>query len=385
MIQNTEQVCTATSAEVPLTGGTKRYRNIDGLRAIAALCIMAMHVWTRGGYGVPWELPRFVQRMTLRYLNGAFADFVLLFYMIAAFSLSCGYYARIKQGEITLDAYYRRRYTRILPPLALLVGVDLIVSVISARALTGRTLAEAFTNLTLLFGFYPQGGMEIAGVGWTLGVIFGFYILFPFMVFLFWNRRRGWISLAVLCVVNVTALYFFERAGGGYTETNVMRWLCYFGVGMLLYLYREALARLLARRLWLTIPMMLLGFLVMLLPIEGGGYWWNQARSTMDFIGFAMVMIAALGADIPLLAGRVAHYLGTRGLEIYLFHIVVLRVWRMTGVMHLFGSGIPSFLLSYLLTLGGTLLVVEGYRHTKKRVCTLFDDFIKKHASRKRQ
>ena len=56
-----------------------------------------------------------------------FTNFTLLFMIVSGFSLCCGYYTRIKEGTITPNAFYRKRYLRILPFFALLCLIDLAV------------------------------------------------------------------------------------------------------------------------------------------------------------------------------------------------------------------------------------------------------------------
>lgn len=62
-------------------------------------------------------------------------------------------------------------------------------------------LYEAFADLTLCFSLIPN--ISVIGVGWTLGVIFLFYILFP-VTFLYGNKSGAEESLQMFYF----ALYF---------------------------------------------------------------------------------------------------------------------------------------------------------------------------------
>ena len=57
-----------------------------------------------------------------------FTDFTLMFMVVSGFSLCCGYYDRVKTGEITPNAFYKKRYMRILPFFACLCLLDLVMS-----------------------------------------------------------------------------------------------------------------------------------------------------------------------------------------------------------------------------------------------------------------
>lgn len=46
--------------------------------------------------------------------------------------------------------------------------------------LTLDSLYEAYVNITLMFGIFQSMKITVVGIGWTLGVTFAFYRLFPF-------------------------------------------------------------------------------------------------------------------------------------------------------------------------------------------------------------
>lgn len=130
---------------------------------------------------------------------------VLLFMLISAFSMCCGYFDRIRNGQISIDSFYKKRYHRIWPFFALLVIIDLLLNhSISA-------LYEAFADLTLCFGLLPNPDIQVIGVGWFLGVVFLFYMLFPFFCFLIGNKRRAWLSFVISILYYFVCIeYFFD-------------------------------------------------------------------------------------------------------------------------------------------------------------------------------
>lgn len=50
-----------------------------------------------------------------------FTNFTLLFMIISAFSMCCGYYERVKSGAITPAKFYAKRYHRTWPFFAMMV------------------------------------------------------------------------------------------------------------------------------------------------------------------------------------------------------------------------------------------------------------------------
>ena len=77
----------------------ENFSSLDGLRAYAAVSIVLLHVLANLmikpsdniliGDVIPW-----------------FTNFTLLFMIISAFSMCCGYYERIKSGAITPAKFY---------------------------------------------------------------------------------------------------------------------------------------------------------------------------------------------------------------------------------------------------------------------------------------
>lgn len=95
----------------------ENYSSLDGLRAYAAVGIVLMHVQANlmikpsdnflTSDIIPW-----------------FTNFTLLFMIISAFSMCCGYYERVKSGAITPANFYAKRYHRTWPFFAMMVMIS---------------------------------------------------------------------------------------------------------------------------------------------------------------------------------------------------------------------------------------------------------------------
>lgn len=113
-----DKLVTPTSANV-----RENYSSLDGLRAYAAVGIVLMHVLANlmikpsdnilTGNVIPW-----------------FTNFTLLFMIISAFSMCCGYYERIKSGAITPAKFYAKRYHRTWPFFAMMVMISFVIGTI---------------------------------------------------------------------------------------------------------------------------------------------------------------------------------------------------------------------------------------------------------------
>lgn len=203
----------------------KHYGAIGGLRMIAAFGIVMMHVRANSNY----EISGYVYNTII----SSFTNFVFLFMTVSAFGMCCGYYDKVLNNKVDWQDFYGKRFKKILPFFGVLVLIDIVMSP-SAGA-----LCEAFADLTLLFGFLPDAGnITVIGVGWFLGLVFVFYLIFPFFCVLLANKRRAWITFAASLVYNLVCSNYFAVG-----RTNVLYSICFFVAGGLIYLYRDKISK----------------------------------------------------------------------------------------------------------------------------------------------
>ena len=174
----------------------ERYDNLDGLRAISCVCIIAMHIEANADY----QIDSWIYKNVI----GVWGHLVAFFLMISGFGMFCGYYEKFKSGENNLNSFYSKRYKKILPFFITLILIDIIVQHNTEHIIQG------ITEATLVFGLLPNNQPEVIGVCWTLGVIFLFYMLFPFAVYLCWDKRRALKTFIYSIVISIfCTIYFF--------------------------------------------------------------------------------------------------------------------------------------------------------------------------------
>ena len=161
--------------------------------------------------------------------------------IISGFGMCNGYYQKLKTGTYSIDAFYSKRYKRTVPFFALLILLNCVTE------FTPKTVCEGLMEITMLFGFLPNNTLSTIGVAWTLGAIFAFYIIFPFIVFLLYSPKRGIVSFVISLVITYMCQCYFmtERF---VTENFVMRHsflycLPYFLIGGIVYLYKDEIER----------------------------------------------------------------------------------------------------------------------------------------------
>ena len=312
-----------------LLKNSKRYDSIDGLRAFSAIGIVLMHVLANGNYSL--------DGFAFDRLIPSFTNLVFLFMIISAFLMCCGYYDRIINNEITVGEFYGKRYAKVWPFFALLCVLDLIASP------SVNSLYEVFANLTLCFGLLPNAKISVIGVGWFLGLVFVFYLIFPFFCYLISDKRRAWFSFVVSLVFNLFCADYF-----GIERTNFMYSAVFFLIGGLIFIYREQLEKVVEKYRWIV-----LGLCVVMTV----GYYVFNGTVVLMLILFSSYLIYALGnTKTSVLLNPITRFISGISMEIYLSHMVIYRVLEKIGVTHYFGDDIMSYMITSLGTLGGVIV-----------------------------
>lgn len=324
----------------------KKYKSIDGLKAISILMIVLFHVAVNGNYNIN----NYVFDVIIKHLS----VFIELFFILSAFGMCCGYYEKIKNKEIDINTFYKKRLIRIWPYFVLLIVLDLIAS-----GFTKKNILEAFLDGTLFMGFLPNNHIEIAGIGWTLGVIFAFYILFPFFVFIMWNKIRAWISLAVFVAIRLFATPYLAW-GGKALNGNVLTWFYLFIIGGIIFLYKDDLQRWFKNKAFLLIFISIALFVAEIFAYNNG---YKILTAVMIVVSFITITVYCLVEKTPLLGNKVLVFVGGLCLQIYLFHVLIFRIIEKAKLVHLIKNDVASlvfaFVITTLLTIGFSYLLTK--------------------------
>ena len=183
-----------------------KYRpDIDGLRALAVLSVVAFHA--------------FPNLVNAGFITGGFIG-VDVFFVISGFLISTIIFENLDKGTFSFTEFYSRRITRIFPALLLV----LIAS-------------YAFGWFALFADEYKQLGMHIAaGAGffsnfalwneagyfdnssetkpllhlWSLGIEEQFYIVWPLLLWAAWKKKFNLLTITIL----VLAISFYLNVKG---------------------------------------------------------------------------------------------------------------------------------------------------------------------------
>lgn len=314
-------------------GRTTRSEGINALRAFACIAIVAWHVLANGdfqmdGYFVANVIP-------------SWNDLVYLFMIISGFGMCNGYYKHVKDCKISIEDFYSRRYTKILPFFALLILADMVLE----HSL--ESVYEGLIELTLVFGFLPNNELSVIGVAWTLGVIFAFYIIFPFVMYLIWNKRRAWRTLLVSIAIHALCKVYFmtdKFVVSGYSlKHNFLFCMPYFIAGCLIYLYKDMIIKVIrkyeAPSLFVCCATTVFYYLV---SYRTNSFW---IIDIVTMILYAVWVAYGVGTTNRLFCNRATRYISGISMEIYLAHMMVFRVLEKIGILSLFGNRAAAYLL----------------------------------------
>lgn len=311
------------------------YSGIDGLRTVATIGIVMMHIRVNNKYAIPGYI----------YNNviPSFTNFVFLFMVLSAFSMCCGYYIEVLNNQLSISDFYKRRIKRIWPFFAVLVSIDLIVSQ------SIDAVYEGFADLTLMFGLLPDAGnMAVIGVGWFLGLIFVFYLCFPFFCFLLENRKRAWIAFAVSLILNFLCIRYFKVG-----RTNILYSSCFFMAGGLVYLYRVKISQLNRGGVLLVS-----GIAVLVHYLIGG----NTATWLFVSVTLLILQMCPQGRE----KNRLLIKFSRISMEVYLCHMFIFRIIEKLRFNTIIGDGWFQYLATVILVLVGSVLFAIFMQHLLK-------------------
>lgn len=337
----------------------KHYGAIDGLRAIACLGIVMMHMKTNNLYSIDGVV---YQRVITSLTN-----FVFLFMEISAFGLCCGYFERMISGKLSLTEFYKKRLLKTLPFFAVLILLDVALSG------TKQAVYEGFTELTMMFGFLPNAGtLSVIGVGWFIGLVFVFYLCFPFFCTLLEKRKRAWCAFAVSFFLNIACIRQF-----GVERANMLYSGCFFMAGGMVYLYRDSVAKMNGVLIHAVTLAVIALYLI---------FWKNETSvlNTMLYllVSTVLLMDAVAVPNCCLLNNRITHFFSGISMEIYLSHMVVFRALEKMGMNRMPGNGWTQYAVTVVMVFAGATVYSLIMQHIIGWVETSFErktESVKRH------
>ena len=180
-----------------------KYRpDIDGLRAIAVLSVVAFHAFPE-------------------WISGGFAG-VDIFFVISGYLISTILFENLDKGDFSFCDFYSRRIRRIFPALLLVLTSCYLVGWFTLLAdefmQLGKHMAGGASFLSNFFLWNESGYFDNIADSkpllhlWSLGIEEQFYIVWPVLLWLTWKRRANFITITLLIalisfIINIATVY----------------------------------------------------------------------------------------------------------------------------------------------------------------------------------
>lgn len=331
---------------------SRGYRaDIDGLRALAILSVVAFHS------GVP-------------HIGGGFVG-VDVFFVISGYLISSHIVRDLDQGTFRLKSFYERRAKRILPAFFVVVGFCYIAgSLLLAPKELQRFAAQTMGALTSTSNIYfwrranyfaPSAETQPLLMTWSLGVEEQFYLFFPLLMIMLhrWSRRVRFVALGSLSAIALlVAVFQMTRFPIAAFYLLPSRWW-ELGCGTLLGLYESSPAPAQKdEQRWRQEGLGIIGSLLLLWPMFG-------YHNTTAFPGLSAVppvlgsicLISARGSWInrKLLSVKPLVGIGLISYSLYLWH------WPLLSFAHTVTGGTISRYSAVLTVLLALVLAVASY------------------------
>ena len=315
----------------------KHYEGLNGLRTISCIAIIIMHICANVDYTI--------SGFFYTHVIDSWKWLVYLFMIISSFGLCCGYLERFRSGSIDLGHFYKRRYAKILPFFGLLIAMELVLEP------SPDSFSEAFLELTLMHGLLPNNAPNVIGVGWFLGTVFLFYMLFPFFTVLIRTKRRALLTLLVAIGINIVCTCYYYRSENVMprfvASHNFLYCSPFFALGGVLYHYKDTVT---AKIQNIRIPMLIICVILTI-----AYYMTPDSVSGLSIVPYKAIILFAfwiaytISFDSKILNNRITKFVSTISLELYLAQMIVFRVLEKLRLLHLFKNEWLSLLVAILM------------------------------------
>lgn len=357
--------------------------DIDGLRAIAVLSVVAFHAFPSS-------------------LRGGFVG-VDVFFVISGFLITSIIFNSLKRGDFSFTEFYAHRIRRIFPALILILATSYIfgwfVLLPEEYKLLGKHIA-AGAGFVQNFVLYEEAGYfdtvsELKPLLhlWSLAIEEQFYLLYPLLIWGVWRSRANvWMVIAVIGLLSfwMNVYGIGKDAAKTFFLSHTRFWELLAGGGLAYFwatkwehvasrLNQKIFHHVVSRYNWLrdkrntvlSDTLSVLGMLLILASViglnKGKAFpgWW----ALLPVVGASLAILAGPAAWLNryVLANRLMVFVGLISYPLYLWHWPLLSFVRIVvPEMYSMEARIGAVGLSFLLAWLTYCLIEKPIRYGRK-------------------
>lgn len=191
------------ASPIRIASSEQHVLTIDFARGVMAFAVMGYHLFHYEGIGDADRVSFYA---------------VYSFFSISGIALYLAYRDKL-QSNVQIRSYLIRRYFRLAP-----LFIFALVLMLLLQPSPSSILYLLAVNASLTFGFANPGSSSLLTGGWSIGIEFVFYLIFPFMLIVSGSTKRlGIVALASI----VVSAAFANRTLGMAQNMTADLWLAY--------------------------------------------------------------------------------------------------------------------------------------------------------------
>lgn len=348
-----------------------RVGSLDGLRGVAALVVVINHIMVttatfadvanKSGRAPDSSFDWWMSYTPLHVLWGG-TEAVFIFFILSGYVLT----GPISKPSFSWLVYYPKRLIRLYLP----VWASLVVAGLSALLVVRHDVSGGSWWVNdhgpLDMGSAAVSGLLLGPIDflnnplWSLAWEMWFSLLLPLYFFLCrWSTKSRLRTVAALVLLGLL------MAAGSAVDSNALRYLPMFALGVLLYMHRAVMAEVASildarKGAWPTVlvaaVLMLTSYWIAQASTAVPGIAVSLARSS-QVVGAVLIVVVAIHWQVAkrALETPVVKWLGSRSFSLYLTHdAVVISATLMLG-------GTPPLWLTLIIAVPIALLLAEVF------------------------
>lgn len=244
---------------------------------------------------------------------------VYIFFVLSGASMYLAYDHKFAQSY-SPARFILLRFARLAPLFMAVLVMKLAYSILLGRSLLDE-LSIIFLNTFFLFGMGNPGATSGIIGGWSLGIEFMFYLMFPVITAIV--RRRAWLWMTALAFIS-QHIFVHTTLGGQTLEsawvpyTQLLSFIFYFVAGC-------TIGRLVRHQAWRRTRWAWMAFAACLLPLASLHGEGNLVGTTGLLLSLAAALVVLASAGLPIAGGmaKLADHLGKMSYGVYLLHPLI--------------------------------------------------------------